>query len=59
MLTLNFDKVEFFAFEIILKSETAKYLQNFDESANRVKKQNTVKSTSIHGRDTTFKTYEW
>jgi len=60
LTSLNFDKVEFFAFEMILKDETAKYLQNFDESANRIKNQDTVKrSSSVHGRDTTFKTHEW
>lgn len=55
----NFDKVECFAFEMILKNETKKYIQNFDESANRIKKDGVKMSSSIHGRDTTFKSHEW
>lgn len=59
MESLNFDKVEFFAFEMILKNETKNYLQNFDESASRIKNEGSTKmSSSVHGRNTTFKTHE-
>lgn len=57
---LEFSKAEFYAYELILKKETKRYLENFDESASRLNNKDGVKHTStFFGRDFTHVIHEW
>ena len=57
---LNFNKAEFYTYELIPKTKTKDYLKNFDESAPRVKNENTTKFSSTYfSRDFTNIVHEW
>lgn len=56
----NFNKVEAYSYEMILKEETKNYLKNFDESASRKNgKEGTKFSSTYFGRDFTNIIHEW
>lgn len=57
---LNFNKVEAYSYEMILKEDTKSYLKNFDESASRKNDRDGVKFSSTYfGRDFTNIIHEW
>lgn len=56
---LNFDKASFFTYELIQKSDTKKFIEQFDKFASQKPKEGPNFSFTFYGRDHTSILHQW